>query len=232
VVDEEMGSLGARAANALPKARECRYVVVGEPTDNKLVVGCKGSLRLSLHTQGSGGHSAYPERGRSAVDELLAVLADVRAAEWPRDGFFGDTTVNIGIIAGGTRTNVLAPDARADLHVRLVTDADRVRRQLEEIVGERAVIEYLSVTPPVRLTAVPGFEHCVVGFTTDTAHLGHWGRPVVLGPGSIHDAHTGHERIARSQLIEGVELYVRLVRALLEAPAAAAPRPIGTGAQA
>jgi acetylornithine deacetylase len=231
VVDEEMGSLGARAANALPRARECRYIVVGEPTDNKLVVGCKGSLRLSLHTEGSGGHSAYPERGRSAVDALLAVLADVRAASWPVDEFFGDTTVNIGILAGGSRTNVLAPDARADLHVRLVTDADQVKRQLEEIVGERAVIQYLSVTPPVRLTAVPGFEQCVVGFTTDTAHLGHWGRPVVLGPGSIHDAHTGHERIARSELNQGVELYVRLVRALLDVPAATPAQPAASGAK-
>jgi acetylornithine deacetylase len=165
------------------------------------------------------------------VDALLAVLADVRAASWPVDEFFGDTTVNIGILAGGSRTNVLAPDARADLHVRLVTDADQVKRQLEEIVGERAVIQYLSVTPPVRLTAVPGFEQCVVGFTTDTAHLGHWGRPVVLGPGSIHDAHTGHERIARSELNQGVELYVRLVRALLDVPAATPAQPAASGAK-
>jgi aspartate kinase len=219
VVDEEVGSLGARAANAHPGAREARYIVVGEPTDNRLVVGCKGSLRFSLHTQGSGGHSAYPERGASAVDRLLAVLADIRAASWPRDEFFGDTTVNIGVIQGGTRTNVLAAEARADLHVRLVTDAEVVRREMETVVAGRARIEYLSVTPPVRLTPVPGFEPCVVGFTTDTAHLGHWGTPLVLGPGSIHDAHTGDERIARADLLEGVDCYVRLARALLAAPA-------------
>ena len=223
VVDEEMGSLGARAANAHPRARECRYVVVGEPTDNRLVVGCKGSLRLSLHTEGSGGHSAYPERGASAVDSLLAVLADLKAARWPRDEFFGDTTVNIGVIQGGSRTNVLAPAARADLHIRLVTDADLVKRMVASVVGDRARIEYLSVTPPVRLTPVPGFESCVVGFTTDTAHLGRWGTPLVLGPGSIHDAHTGQERIARADLQEGVERYVRLARTLL-ATAAAAPQ--------
>jgi aspartate kinase len=232
VVDEEMGSLGARAANAHPRARECRYVVVGEPTDNRLVVGCKGSLRLSLHAEGSGGHSAYPERGVSAIDRLLAVLADVRAARWPADEFFGETTINVGIIAGGSRTNVLAAEARADLHVRLVTGPDAVKRQLEQLVDGRAEIEYLSVTPPVRLTAVPGFEQCVVGFTTDTAHLGHWGRPLVLGPGSILDAHTGHERIARAELLRGVELYVRLVRALLAAPAPAATEPAGAGAEA
>lgn len=215
VVDEEMGSLGARAANAHPRARECRYVVVGEPTDNKLAVGCKGSLRVALRAEGTGGHSAYPESGTSAVDGLLDVLGDVRANAWPRDQFFGDTSVNIGVIAGGTRTNVIATDARADLHFRLVSDVDRVKRQLERAVAGRAGIEYLSVTPPVRLMGMPGFEQCVVGFTTDTAHLGHWGTPLLLGPGSILDAHTAHERVAKAELARGVELYVRLVRSLL-----------------
>jgi aspartate kinase len=215
VVDEEMGSLGARAANAHPRARDCRYVIVGEPTDNKLAVGCKGSLRVALRTSGAGGHSAYPESGTSAIDGLLPILTDLRAASWPVDRFFGDTTVNIGIISGGTRTNVLATDARADLHFRLVTDVDVVRRRLEETVAGRAEIEYLSVTPPVRLMAMPGFEQCVVGFTTDTAHLGHWGTPLLLGPGSILEAHTAHERIARADLARGVDLYVKLVQSLL-----------------
>jgi acetylornithine deacetylase len=223
VVDEEMGSLGARAANAHPRARECRYVVVGEPTDNKLAVGCKGSLRVTLRTEGTGGHSAYPERGTSAVDALLDVLQDVRAGAWPRDEFFGDTNVNIGIIAGGTRTNVLATEARADLHFRLVTDADRVKELLERAVAGRAGIEYLSVTPPVRLMGMAGFEECVVGFTTDTAHLGHWGTPLLLGPGSILDAHTAHERVVKAELARGVELYVRLVRSLIAASAADQP---------
>jgi aspartate kinase (monofunctional class) len=224
VVDEEMGSLGARAANAHPRARECRYLVMGEPTDNLLAVGSKGSLRVALKTTGSGGHSAYPERGTSANDRLLDLLADLRRADWPRDAFFGETTCNIGIIAGGTRTNILATTARADLHFRLVTEPGRVQAQLEDVVGGRADIEYLSVTPPVRLTGVPGFEQCVVGFTTDTAHLDRWGTPLLLGPGSIHEAHTAHERISKAELRRGVDLYVDLVRSLLAAPAVARER--------
>ncbi|PYP38098.1 MAG: lysine-sensitive aspartokinase 3 [Gemmatimonadetes bacterium] len=215
VVDEEMGSLGARAANAHPRARECRYVIVGEPTENKLAVGCKGSLRATLRCSGTGGHSAYPERGTSAIDGLLHILTDLRAATWPVDDFFGATTFNIGIIGGGTRTNVLASEAKADLHFRLVTDVDVVRHQLEDIVADRAEIEYLSVTPPMRLTGMPGFQQCVVGFTTDVAHLGHWGAPLLLGPGSMLEAHTAHERIAKAELAGGVDLYVELVRSLI-----------------
>lgn len=215
VVDEEMGSVGARAANAHPRARECRWLIDGEPTDNKLAAGSKGSLRLTLRTTGTAAHSAYPEQGRSAIDLLLDVLSDLRRVAWPTDPFFGDTTLNVGVIAGGTRPNVVASDARADLQVRLVTDAEPVQRLLERTVGGRARIEYLTAVNPMRLTTVPGFATCVVRFTTDIPHLTSWGRPLLLGPGSILDAHTEHERISAAELVAGVEAYVRLARALL-----------------
>ena len=221
VVDEEKGSIGARAANGHPAARDCRWLIVGEPTENKLAIGSKGSLRVTLRAEGTGGHSAYPERGRSAIHTLLDVLGDVRAAAWPRDAYFGETTCNVGIITGGVGANVIAPDARADLHVRLVTDAAPVRELLERAVAGRVKVEYLSATPPVRLAAVPGFEQCVVGFTTDVPHLSNWGTPLLLGPGSIHDAHTAGERIAKAELERGVELYERLARSLHAEPAPA-----------
>jgi len=214
VVDEERGSLGARAANAHPAARDCRFLIVGEPTENQLAVGSKGSLRLTLRCEGTGGHSAYPERGFSAIHTLVQVLADVQAVAWPRDPYFGDTTCNIGLIGGGAAANVIAPEAHAELHLRLATDQAPVRELLERATGGRAKIEYQSFTPPVRLTPVPGFEQCVVGFTTDVPHLSSWGTPLLLGPGSIHDAHTARERVAKAELERGVEHYVRLARQL------------------
>jgi len=222
VVDEEKGSLGARAANAHPAARDCRWLVVGEPTENKLAVGCKGSLRLALRAEGTGGHSAYPEWGHSAIHTLLDVLADVRTIAWPKDGYFGETTCNIGVIAGGAGANIIAPDAYAELHIRLVGDQAPLRVLLERAVAGRARIEYLSLTPPIRLTPVPGFEQCVVGFTTDVPHLSNWGKPLLFGPGSIHDAHTARERIAKTELERGVELYVQLARRLLDQAATVA----------
>jgi acetylornithine deacetylase len=220
VVDEERASLGARAANGHPDAPACRWLVVGEPTENKLAVGSKGSLRVAIQAEGTAGHSAYPERGRSAIHTLLDVLADVRAITWPRDQYLGETTCNVGVITGGAGANVIAPEARAELQIRLVGDQAPVRELLERAVAGRAHVEYLSVTPPVRLTSVPGFAECVVGFTTDVPHLSNWGRPLLLGPGSIHDAHTPRERIAKAELERGVELYVQLARRLLAEPAA------------
>jgi acetylornithine deacetylase len=214
-VDEEMGSLGARAANTHPLARRCRYLVNGEPTDNRLAVGSKGSLRLRLETRGRAAHSAYPERGESAIEKMLDVLADVRACAWPRDEFFGETTCNIGTLAGGTRPNVVAAEARAEMQIRLVTPSARVKEILEEAVAGRARIEYLSAAEPVRMHEVGGFEREVVRFTTDIPYLANWGAPLLVGPGSILDAHTDAERVSKRELEEAVGLYARLARTLL-----------------
>ncbi|HEV2704322.1 MAG TPA: M20/M25/M40 family metallo-hydrolase [Pyrinomonadaceae bacterium] len=214
-VDEEVASLGAKLANEHTAARACRYLINGEPTDNLLAAGSKGSLRVRIATKGRAAHSAYPEHGESAIERLLDVLAGIRAVEWPRDPFFGETTCNIGTLTGGTRSNVIPAQAEAVLHIRLVTDSAQVMSIIQSVVEGRAEVEYLSVSEPVRLHAVEGFEQCVVRFTTDIPYLRNWGAPLLLGPGSILDAHTEHERVSKRELARAVELYERLARALL-----------------
>ena len=213
-VDEELSSLGAQKANEHPLAHECRFLINGEPTDNRLATGTKGSLRLIITTEGRAAHSAYPEAGDSAITKLLDVLHDLRACDLPGDEFFGDTTCNIGVLNGGTRPNVIPDHARAELQIRLATDIERVRPLIEQTVAGRAHVEYASAHDPVRLFAVDGFDSCVVRFTTDVPYLSNWGRPLLLGPGSILDAHTEHERIAKSELERAVDLYVRLANQL------------------
>lgn len=214
-VDEELGSLGARAANGHALAAHCEYIINGEPTDNRLASGSKGSLRLRLSTDGRAAHSAYPERGHSAIEKMLDVLASLRAAAWPRDEFYGETTCNIGTIGGGTRPNIIPADARAELQIRLVTPSVVVKKILEEAVAGRARVEYLSAAEPVRMHTVEGFEREVVRFTTDIPYLSNWGTPLLVGPGSILDAHTDAERVSKRELEEAVEIYTRLVRTLL-----------------
>ena len=153
------------------------------------------------------------------------MLAAVRACAWPRDEVFGETTCNIGVISGGTAPNVIAAEARADLQIRFGTEAAVVRHALERAIASRAEVEYLTATPAMRLTAVPGFDSCIVAFTTDIPHLSTWGTPLLLGPGSILDAHSPHERIATAELEQGVERYVALARALAAEPRAAAAGP-------
>ncbi len=215
VVDEEGGSLGAKVANRHGAAGQARYVVVGEPTENRLAKGCMGSLRLSLATAGIAAHSAYPERGSSAILGLLDVLEDIRAIEWPSDPFFGITTCNIGTISGGTRANVVPAGARSELHFRVAVPSADVVRKLEQVVRGRASIEVHTVTEPVRLLELPGFETCVVRYTTDAPHLSRWGSALVFGPGSILEAHTDHEKVAKADLHAAVEAYAQLGRTLL-----------------
>ena len=213
-VDEELSSTGAQAANKHPLARECRYLINGEPTDNRLATGTKGSVRAFITTEGRAAHSAYPEAGESAIEKLLDILETIRHCEWPEDSFFGATTCNIGVLVGGTRPNVIADKARAELQIRLGIDIEHVKKVLEDAVGERGRLEYASAHNPVRLYSVPGFEQCVVRFTTDIPYLSAWGKPLLLGPGSILDAHTDHERISKTDLNEAIQLYVDLANTL------------------
>src|SRR5215207_1766242 len=213
-VDEELGSAGAQAANKHPLARECRFLINGEPTDSRLATGTKGSVRVMIATDGRAAHSAYPEAGESAIEKLLDILHDIRAREWPEDSFFGTTTCNIGVLSGGTRPNVIPDKARAELQIRLGIDIEHVKKVLEEAVGEQGRLEYASAHNPVRLFSVPGFAQCVVRFTTDIPYLSSWGEALLLGPGSILDAHTDHERISKSELKDAVDLYVRLSKHL------------------
>ena len=213
-VDEELASLGAQSANKHPIARECRYLINGEPTDSRLATGTKGSVRVIITTEGRAAHSAYPEAGESAIEKMLDILQDIRACEWVEDSFFGTTTCNIGVLSGGTRPNVIADKARAELQIRLGIDIEHVKSVLDDAVGTRGVLEYSSAHNPVRLFSVPGFDECVVRFTTDVPYLSEWGKPLLLGPGSILDAHTDHERISKRELEQAIDLYLTLCKQL------------------
>lgn len=215
-VDEEQGSTGARAANKHPIASKCEYLINGEPTDNDLAIGSKGSLRFYIKTEGKAAHSAYPEMGESAIEKLLDILADVRRAEFPHDEFFGETTNNIGLIGGGLKTNVIAPNAEAGLHIRLTTDEKPILEILEKAIDGRGRIEIMSVARPVKMLAVEGFRQKVVRFTTDIPHLSNWGTPLLLGAGSILVAHTKDEFVLKRDLEESVGLYKNLVKRLLD----------------
>jgi acetylornithine deacetylase len=214
-VDEEQSSLGAQAANREVVDSNPQFLINGEPTDNKLAKATKGSLRFKLLAKGRSAHSAYPEQGESAIEKLLDVLQDIRQWRWPADDVLGATTSNIGVISGGSRANVIADEAEAVVQMRLVSDPAPIEQTLRMAIGGRAEIEFLSAHEPVWLQTLDGFQQCVVRFTTDIPYLSNWGKPLLLGPGSILNAHTDHEFVSKRELKEAVELYVSLTRALL-----------------
>jgi acetylornithine deacetylase len=212
VVGEERGSDGARAANEA--ANGSRFLIDGEPTDNRLGVATRGILRLKLHASGRAAHSSFPELGESAIDKLIDALLTLRGIELPADPVLGATHYTVGLIAGGVAPNVVSPSAEAEVMFRTVSDAAAVRNAITPL--ERQVrIEPVLEVPPVRLKAVPGFEAAVFPYTTDIPFLKAWGEPLLFGPGSIHAAHTADEHISIADLYAAVDHYVAIARALL-----------------
>jgi len=209
VAGEEAGSPGARAANTIPN--RSRYLINGEPTETKLALGSKGALRAFLRVRGRAAHSAYPERGESAIDNLLDVLNDLRHAELPSEETLGATTLNIGVIKGGVAANVIPADAEAELMFRVVTSSESLKRLVEDVVASRAEIGYTFECDPVFTERMDRFETTVVSFTTDIPLLTNWGRPLLFGPGSILDAHTAGEKISKRELTAAVDVYTQMV---------------------
>jgi len=160
-------------------------------------------------------HSAYPELGESAVHKLVEVLAKVLAMPLRELEGIGPSTLNIGQIHGGHAPNVIADKAEAQVLVRTVTDSGPVRAQLTEIAGDKAEVEFTLDTPFVRLRAVEGLPTMIAKFATDIPQLTNWGEPLLLGPGSIHVAHTPFEKLAKKELLEAVELYIKVGKQLL-----------------
>jgi acetylornithine deacetylase len=212
LVGEENGSVGAKVANQLPN--NCRYLINGEPTESKLALGSKGTLRAILKAQGRAAHSAYPHMGESAIEKLLDVLNDVRQMKLPEEKILGATTLNIGLISGGVAPNVIAPAAQAEVLMRVVSDVTTLKKILEETVAGRIPIEYGFQCEPVFMEKLEGYETDVVAFTTDIPALTNWGKPLLYGPGSILDAHTSGEKIAKKDLLDAVSIYADMVKDL------------------
>jgi acetylornithine deacetylase len=214
VVGEERNSTGAY--HAAQQKRGARFIINGEPTENRLAIGSKGALRMELVANGRMAHSAYPELGESAIEKLLDALAEVRGVKLPVDSILGPSTLNIGVISGGRAPNVVPDHAQAELLIRLVDDGASTRQALEAAVNGKVELREVLAIPALHLGSLPGMETTVVSYTTDIPAFGtSWGKPYLIGPGTIHVAHTSEERVPKNQLLEAVQIYKGMVKQLL-----------------
>jgi acetylornithine deacetylase len=212
LVGEERNSLGAQVANR--QSPGCKFLVNGEPTENRMASASKGTLRVNVIAEGKMAHSAYPELGESAIDKLLEALNRLRAMKLPAEEGIGPCTLNIGVIEGGRAPNVIPDKARAQILYRLVGPTDELRRQMERAVAGLAKLEFILEIPFVRLRTLDGLPTMVAAFTTDIPALTNWGQPLLIGPGSIHVAHTEGEYIEKKQLRDAVDLYCSIAKKL------------------
>lgn len=213
VAGEERGSDGAVAANRI--ASPSAFLINGEPTENRLGAATRGVYRVKLRASGRAAHSGYPELGESAIERLIDALVALRSAPWPEDPVLGRTHYTVGLMQGGVAPNVIPPGAEAEVTFRTVGDHGEVRRALTAAVGSLVAIEEVLEVPAVRLRTIDGFETAVFSYTTDIPFLSRWGTPLLLGPGSIHVAHTDREHISIAELNASVDLFVQLAERLL-----------------
>jgi acetylornithine deacetylase len=213
VVGEERDSAGAKAANLHP--RGSRFLINGEPTDNRIALASKGTLRAAIRASGKMAHSAYPELGESATHKLVEALHRILAIPLPALDDVGPSTLNIGMIGGGHAPNVIADHAEAQVMVRLVGSSEETRRAIEQAVEGLATVDYTLEIPFKMLRAVESLPTMIAAFTTDIPWLTNWGEPVLLGPGSIHVAHTPQEKLAKKELLAAIDLYVDVARHLV-----------------
>jgi acetylornithine deacetylase len=212
-VGEERDSVGAKTANQFPKGS--KFLINGEPTDNRIAIASKGTLRLTLTSSGTMAHSAYPELGDSAIHKLVAALDDVLKLPLPIEQEAGPCTLNVGVIEGGYAPNVIADHAEARVLVRLVGPGGPVLKMIQDAVAGRAEIATEPENPFIRFRPYPGMPTMVASFATDIPSLPAWGEPLLFGPGSIHVAHTPHEKLAKREMYEAIDHYVNIAQHLL-----------------
>jgi acetylornithine deacetylase len=215
VVGEERDSLGAKVANEHAPAG-CKFLVNGEPTENRIALASKGTLRAEVTATGRMAHSAYPELGDSAIDKLIGALGRLHAMPLPSDPEVGPCTLNIGLIEGGRAPNVIPDYAHANLLYRLIGSSEELRGEIIAAAGNEVQITFPLEIPFLRLRAVDRLPTMIAAFTTDIPKLSNWGEPLLIGPGSIHVAHTDGEYIEKKQLHEAIDLYSRIAKQLIK----------------
>jgi len=213
VAGEERGSDGARVANE-QAPDGVRFLINGEPTDNRLGAATRGILRVRLQADGRAAHSSFPELGESAIDKLLDALMVLRGVTLPDDPRLGRTHYTVGLIEGGVAPNVVSPHASAEVMFRTVGSGQAVRDAMH-VIESLVSLEHILDIPAVRMHTLPGFETAVFPYTTDVPLLTRWGVPLLVGPGSIHVAHTDEEHLAIDEMMAAVSLYESLVKQLL-----------------
>jgi acetylornithine deacetylase len=213
LVGEEKDSQGAQVANG--QSPGCKFLINGEPTDNRIAIASKGSLRAEVVARGRMAHSAYPELGESAIDKLVEALTRLRKMKLPESLEVGPCTLNIGMIEGGNAPNVIPDYAKAQLLYRLIGPAEGLRREIEQAVTGLAKVNFTLEIPFMRFRTVDSLPTMIAAFTTDIPALSNWGKPLLIGPGSIHVAHTEGEYLEKKEQHRAVDRYCEIVKNLL-----------------
>ncbi len=215
VVGEETDHAGAHAAAESDLRPE--WIILGEPCGTSPTLGQKGMLKLNLEAVGTAGHSAYPDVGQSAIHRLLDALAAIRDTPLPGSEALGETTVNVGELAGGLAPNVIAPSASATIMCRCAAAVDDILNAITARLPEGVTASEFGRQEPLRFEGVGALARgAAVPFNTDGGILSSLGAKLVLfGPGDMRCAHSDREHLTAVDLAAGIAAYAEAVETLL-----------------
>ena len=215
---EETGSWGAKAFSKT--GFQAPFLIVGEPTENKMVSASKGTKSYDLTFRGEAFHSGYPQYGVSAVDLFNAFYNKLKARDFGEDPVLGATTWNVGLLHSDNPQNILSPELTCRLYFRTTFVSDQaVQDWMGQVAEDMGPVGGLTVTPrggdaPARYVTLPGFESAPVAFGSDAPHLTGFGHKIICGPGTIRVAHRPDEHVLVRDLETAVEQYVNMYHAL------------------
>ncbi len=214
VAGEEVGSFGARKANSLLEG--CDYVIVGEPTENKLISAGKGTALYSVVINGKSSHSGYPAFGDNAIERFRLFMNDLSQTEFPSDNILGATTYNIGRLSSPNAHNVISDCVSFRIYFRTTFASYGVLDEiLQKMAGENILIERISNDKPIKFYTMEGFETGVVAYGSDAPHLTSAGNIMLYGPGSILYAHTNDEQITMNEIENAVTDLINIYNKLI-----------------
>ena len=206
---EETGSWGAKAFSRT--GFRAPLLVVGEPTENRMVSASKGTKSFGLTFIGEPFHSGYPSHGVSAVDEFLSFMDKLRGETFPEDPELGATTWNIGLLHSDNPQNILSPELTCRLYFRTTFASDAaVTEWMRGQAGTRLRIDERGGDAPARYFTLPGFPSAPASFGTDAPHLTGFGRKIICGPGSVLVAHRSDEHLLYADLEKAIDIYVNI----------------------
>ena len=231
---EESNQPGSRHF-AKHHAGSYEFAIVGEPTSLQAVYCTKGCLWATLQASGKSTHASQPHLGENAIVKLIDALAEIQGPFLEKISqsshpVLGKSTLNLGMISGGTRANIVPAQATAVIDIRTVPELVKdcaASELLRPHLGDVEIIELME-SPPMALspdhpwlerlqTIHPDLQLTGAPWFSDAAHLSDLGLPsICLGPGSIDQAHTADEFIAISDLEEGAKWFTQLIAGLAD----------------
>jgi acetylornithine deacetylase len=203
VAGEETGSIGAKVANNL--IRDCKYVIVGEPTENKLIKAGKGIQLYVVQVRGISSHSGYPQYGDNAIERMRLFLDKLAGIDFPEDPITGPTTYNIGMLSSDNACNVVPDLVTFKIYFRTTFSSHPVIGDiLQSISDEKTSISRVREEMPVEFHFIDGYPGDIAAFSCDAPSLYNLGKCLLYGPGSIKVAHTDNEFINLSDIDRAV----------------------------